>query len=52
VLHEHVPDLDPNEALLVLSEGWADPLVVEQDGSLLVSPALQGGSQDMPPMVA
>jgi transglutaminase-like putative cysteine protease len=52
VLHEHVPDLDPNEALLVLSEGSADPLVVEQDGSLLVSPALQGGSQDMPPMVA
>lgn len=52
VLHEHVPDIDPDEALLVLSEGSAEPIAIEQDGEVLSSPALQAPADDMPPMVA
>jgi len=40
VLHEHVPDLRPDEAILAISEGRADPAAIEQDGQVLLAPDL------------
>ncbi len=53
VLHEHVPDVDPDEAVLELSNGKAEPLAIEQDDEVLLAPSL-GEEQpfDEPPMVA
>lgn len=52
VLHEHVPDLEPEEAVLALSEGRADPAAIEQDGEVLLAPDLAGPALDQPPMLA
>lgn len=52
VLHEHVPDIAPDEAVLTLSAGRADPVAIEQDGQVLVAPDLSAPALDQPPMLA
>jgi hypothetical protein len=52
VLHEHVPDIQPDEAVLTISSGRADPVAIEQDGEVLVAPDLKEPALDQPPMLA
>jgi transglutaminase-like putative cysteine protease len=52
VLHEHVPDINPNEAILTVSSGRADPVAIEQDGEVLMAPDLKEPALDQPPMLA
>lgn len=52
VLHEHVPDIEPDEAILTVSAGRADPAAIEQDGEVLLAPDLEAPALDQPPMLA
>jgi transglutaminase-like putative cysteine protease len=52
VLHEHVPDITPDEAVLTISSGRADPVAIEQDGEVLMAPDLEQPALDQPPMLA
>ncbi|MGD8861559.1 MAG: transglutaminase domain-containing protein [Myxococcales bacterium] len=50
VLHEYVPDVDENEALLAVGQVDGMPGAIEQDGQVL--PAPEAGASSAPPMVA
>jgi len=52
VLHEHVPNIEPDEAILTVSAGRADPAAIEQDGDVLLAPDLEAPALDQPPMLA
>jgi len=52
VLHEHVPDIKADEAVLTISSGRADPVAIEQDGEVLMAPDLKEPALDQPPMLA
>ena len=51
VLHEFVPDVDPDEAVAALAEQRAAPEAIVYDGEVLSSPSAESAS-DAPPMVA
>jgi hypothetical protein len=52
VLHEFVPDVDPNEAVAMLAEQGAAPDVIVYEGEVLTAPSAQDASADAPAMVA
>ena len=52
VLHEFVPDVDPNEPVAALAELGAVPDVIMYDGEVLTAPSAQDAPGDAPPMVA
>jgi transglutaminase-like putative cysteine protease len=49
VLHEYVPDLQPDEPLLALSQGGSEPAAIEYKGQILPAPE-QAAAEGAPPM--
>ena len=51
VLHEYVPDVQPDEAVLAISAGAAEPDAIEYDGEALPAPE-RSQAEAEPPMTA
>jgi transglutaminase-like putative cysteine protease len=52
VLHEPVPNVDPDEAVVALAQHEADPSAIVYDGEVLPAPERSGSAQSAPSMLA